>query len=98
MSRMEERETRFELATSTAASISNATRRDPWRGLRPLHQAVGFNTPIARLHYWAVGVEKDVRKDVKGRSRWGPRRLLGWNPNTNLGWSRAACPARVAAS
>jgi hypothetical protein len=28
-------------------------------------------------------VEKDVRKDVSGRSRWGPKRLLGGNPNTH---------------
>jgi len=42
--------------------------------------------------------EKDVGKDVSARSRWGPKRLLGWNTNTNLGSPRAAYPARAGAS
>jgi hypothetical protein len=97
-------------ATFVAAALAQFRHKIP--GLRTMRNVAehidsyavdsptlwGFNTPIARLHDCTGGVENDVRKDVSGWSRWDPKPLLGWNPNTTLSSPRAACPARVAAS
>ena len=69
----------------------------------------GFNSPIVPHHHCLMTsptlgasrrrpIEKDVRKDVSGRSQWVPKRLQGRNLNTNLVSALAACPARLAAS
>jgi len=67
---------------ASAAAVASQRSRLPLGGMVPEDYAF----------------EKDVRKDVSGRPRRGPKRLLGWNPNTNLSFPPAACPARLAAS